>query len=98
MKTKTVNKVLRAINFDLDKLSSRLLKNQRRHDFDRNNRDTKINRNKAKKNSKIQSLILNIFRCFTGLVYSFAVLFVSHRSSSPVGISTWRKTCKELEQ
>lgn len=98
MKTQAVIKVLRVINFELDKLSSGMLNNQRRHDFDRNNKDTKINRNKAKKNSKIQSLTLNIFRCFTGLVYSFAVLFVSHKSSSPVGISTWRKTCKELEQ
>ena len=71
-----------------------MLNNQRRHDFDRNNKDTKINRNKAKKNSKIQSLIFNIFRCFTGLIYSFAVLFVSHRNSSPVGISTWRNNAK----
>ena len=41
--------VLKAINLNLDKLSSGLLKNQRRHDFDQNNKNTKIIRNKVKR-------------------------------------------------
>lgn len=41
--------VLGAINLDLDKLSSGLSKNQRRHDFDQNNNNIKINRNKVKR-------------------------------------------------
>ena len=83
------------IGFELDKLSNGLLNNQRRHDFDL--KFAKIQDNKETKLKRIQEykIDLNIFRGFTGLVKSFAVLFVSHRSSSPVGITTWRETCKE---
>ena len=48
------------------------------------------------KDTKIQGFYFNLFCCFTGLVKFFAVLFVSHRTSSLVCISTQRGIMKRI--
>ena len=63
--------------------------------------DTKLKRYKNSrlqnfKDTKIQGFYFNLFCCFTGLVWFFAVLFVSHRTSSLVCISTQRGIMKRI--
>ena len=58
----------------------------------------KVKRYKKTKFQGIQKykFFLNLFCCFTGLVKFFAVLFVSHRTSSLVHISTQRGIMKRI--
>lgn len=71
--------------------------------FKQDYKDTKLKRYKNSrlqnfKDTKIQEFYFNLFCCFTGLVKFFTVLFVSHRTSSQVCISTREVSWKELEQ
>ena len=64
-------------------------------------KDTKLKRYKNSrlqnfKDTKIQEFYFNLFCCFTGLVKFFAVLFVSHRTSSLARISTQRGIMKRI--
>ena len=64
-------------------------------------KDTKLKRYKNSrlqnfKDTKIQGFYFNLLCCFTGLVKFFAVLFVSHRTSSLARISTQRGIMKRI--
>ena len=96
LKTIVANFILKWINYPR-KIVSNDLKGflQGIWAFKQDYKDTKLKRYKNSrlqnfKDTKIQGFYFNLFCCFTGLVKLFAVLFVSHRTSSLVCNSTER--------
>ena len=104
---KDVKNDCRKLYFKMDKLSKKDCFKRFERVFARNlSTQTRLQSYKVKKyknsrlqnfkDTKIQEFYFNLFCCFTGLVKFFAVLFVSHRTSSLVCISTHRGIMKRI--